>query len=65
MIQKKGKCQKKKSIPDDEPEGSDNLGGNGSSVREAERRSMFHLIPKRADFSASIEHLCQDAEGGR
>ena len=32
---------------------------------EAKRRSLFHSISDRADFSASIEHLCQDAEGGR
>ena len=37
MTQKKGKGQKIKVIPDDEPEGSDNPGGNGRSVREAER----------------------------
>ena len=58
MTQKKGKGQKKK------PGGSDNPGRNGSSAREAERRSLFHSIPDRADFSTSIEHLCQDAEGG-
>ena len=34
-------------------------------MREAVRRSLFHSIPDRADFSSSIEHLCQDAEGGR
>ena len=59
------KVKRREGIPDDEPEGSDNPGGNGSSVREAERRSLFHSIPDRADFSASIEHLCEDAEGGR
>ena len=29
-------------------------------MREAERRSLFHSIPDKADFSTSIEHLCQD-----
>ena len=65
MTQKKGKGQKKKNIPDDQPEGSDNPGRNGSSLREAERCSLIHSFPDRADFSTSIEHLCQDAEGGR
>ena len=59
------KVKRRKSIPDDEPEGSDNLGRNDSSVREAERCSLFHSIPDRADFSTRIEHLCQDVEGGR
>ena len=65
MTQKKGKVKRRKSIPDDEPEGSDNPRRNGSGVREAERCSLFHSIPDRADFSTCIEHLCQDAEGGR
>ena len=30
-------------------------------MREAERRSLFHSIHDRANFSASLEHLCQDA----
>ena len=31
-------------------------------MREAERRSLFHLIYDRTNFSASIEHLSQDAK---
>ena len=30
-----------------------------------EGRSLFHSISDRADFCASVEHLCQDAEEGR
>ena len=30
----------------------------------AEGRSLFHPIHDRANFSASIEYLCQDAERG-
>ena len=33
-------------------------GGSSSSVCEAERRSLFHSIPDRADFSTCIKHLC-------
>ena len=43
----------------------DNPRGSSSSVSEAEIRSLFHSIPDRAHFSTNIEHLCQDAEGGR
>ena len=52
--------ERKRSKEEKEPEGSDNPRGSSSSVREAERRSLFHSIPDRADFSTSIEHLCQD-----
>ena len=31
---------------------------SSSSVCEAERRSLFHSIPDRADFSTCIKHLC-------
>ena len=51
---RKEKVKRRKSFPYDEPEGSDNPRGSGSSVRKAERRSLFHSIPDRADFSTSI-----------
>ena len=31
-------------------------------MREAERRSLFHLIYDRTNFSASVERLRQDAK---
>ena len=62
MIQRKGEDQGRKGIPDDEYERSDNPRGGSSSVRKAERRSLFHPVHDRANFSASLEHLCQDAE---
>ena len=34
-------------------------------MREAERRSLFHSVHGRTNFSASIEHLCQDAKKRR
>ena len=52
-------------FPYDKSEGSDDPRGSSSSVSEAERRSLFHSIHDRTDLSTSIEHLCQDAEGGR
>ena len=33
-------------------------------MREAERRSLFHLIYARTNFSASIEHFRQDLGEG-
>ena len=35
---------------------------SGSSVREAERRSLFHSIYAGTNISAGVEHLCQDAK---
>ena len=49
----------------DKSEGSDDPRGSSSSVCEAERRSLFHSIHDRTDLSTSIEHVCQDAVGGR
>ena len=37
-------------------------GRSSSSVREAERRSLFHSIHDRKNISASLENLCQDAK---
>ena len=38
----------------------------GAAVACAKRRdALFHSFHDRAEFSTSIEHLCQDAEGGR
>ena len=54
------RSKKRESFPYDEPEGSDNPRGSSSSVREAERRSMFHSIHDRADFSTSIENNERD-----
>ena len=36
---------------------------SGSSVREAERRSLFHSIHAGTNIWAGVEHLCQDAKG--
>ena len=59
------KRSKKEGFPYDKSEGSDDPRGSSSSVCKAERRSLFHSIHDRTDLSTSIEHLCQDAEGGR
>ena len=50
--------KEEKVFPDDESEGSDSPGGSSSSVCKAERRSLFHSIPDRADLSTCIKHLC-------
>ena len=62
---RKKEVKRRECFPYDEPEGSDDLRWNSSSVCEAERRSLFHSIHDSAYFSTSIEHLCQEAERGR
>ena len=49
----------------DEHEISNDLRRSGSSVREAERRSLFHSIHAGTNISAGVELLCQDAKGRR
>ena len=56
--EEKKEIKRRKGFPYDESEGSDSPGGSSSSVCEAERRSLFHSIPDRADFSTCIKHLC-------
>ena len=48
-----------------EYERPDNPRRSGSSVCEAEKRSLFHSIQKRTNISVSIEHLSQDAKRRR
>ena len=55
-FRRKEEVKIREGFPYDEPEGSDNSRGSSSSVCEssvceAERRSLFHLIHDRADFS--------------
>ena len=59
------KIEGRKGILDDEYERSNDPRRSGSSVRKAERRSLFHLIHARTNISAGIEHLCQDAKRRR
>ena len=62
---RKKKFERGESVLNDECERSDDPRRSSSSVREAERRSLFRSIYDRSNFSASIEHLCQDAKGRR
>ena len=55
----------RKGVPNDECERSDNTSRSSSSVREGERRSLFHSIYDRTNFSVSHEHLCRDAKSRR
>ena len=61
---RKEEVKGREGFPYDKSEGSDDPRGSSNSVCEAERRSLFHSIHDRTDLSTSIEHLCQDAEGG-
>ena len=65
MIQQKEKIEGREFILDDEYEGSNDPKRSGSSVREAETRSLFHFIHDRTNISAGVEHLCQDAKRRR
>ena len=49
----------------DEHEKSNDPRRSGSSMSEAERRSLFHSIHAGTNISAGVEHLCQDAKGRR
>ena len=51
------KIEVRKSVPNDECEGSDDPRRISSSVRDAERRSIFRSFYDRTNFSASI---CQN-----
>ena len=57
------KNTEEKGVLNDECKRSDNP--RGSSVREAERRSLLHSIYDRTNFSDSIKHFCQDAKRRR
>ena len=59
MIREK-KIKGREGVLNDEYERFDNPRRSSSSVREAERRSLFHLIHDRTIFNVSIEHLRQD-----
>ena len=59
------KRSKRKGVPCDESEGSDSPGRSSSSMCEAERCSLFHSIPDRADFSTCTEQLCWNVERRR
>ena len=65
LFRRKEKIKGRKGILNDEHERSDNPRGSSNRVREAERRSLFHSVHDRTNFSASIEHLCQDAKRRR
>ena len=62
---RKEEIKGREGFPYDKSEGSDDPRGSSNSICESERRSLFHSIHDRTDLSTSIEHLCQDAEGGR
>ena len=55
----------REGILHDEYDGSNLPGRSGSSLREAERRSLFLSIHDRTNISAGVEHLCQDAKRRR
>ena len=59
------KTEGRKGVLNDECERSDDPRRSSSGVREAERRSLFHSIYDRTNFSASIENLRQDAKRRR
>ena len=59
------KIEGRKGVLNEEYERFDITRRSGSSVGEAERRSLFHSIHDRTNISARIEHLCQDAKRRR
>ena len=65
MIGLIGLTKRGESVLNVECERSDDPRRSSSSVREAERRSLFRSIYYRANFSARTEHLCQDAKRRR
>ena len=64
-LRRKKKIEGREGVPDDEYERSNVPRRSGNSVREAERRSLFHSIHARTNISAGSEYLCQDAKRRR
>ena len=62
---RKEKIEGRKGVLNDEVERSDDPRRSSSSVREAERRSLFRSAYDRTNISASLEHLRQDAKRRR
>ena len=65
LEERKGR-KKKKRVLDDKYERPNDPRRSGSSVREAERRSLFHSVHVRTNYiGTSVEHLCQDGDKSR
>ena len=64
-LRRKKNIEGREDILNDEHERSNDPRRCGSSVREADRRSLFHSIHTGTNISAGVEHLCQDTKARR